>query len=347
MPHKRSHEKFGQSKLGGELNTGLSPELAAIGHMSKKDYKRFERHGGGKHGSKFGLSWVDPKYLKHGGKHHHGHHGSDSDNEKIPLLTHAQRVALHEYMKPVEPEKIEMSAEWQQGNQELQNLARGGVPSSPVEGSAVSFLQNLLNRNPEEHYRDFATPFMRQFREQTVPQLSEQFAGLNALGSSGFQNSLGQAGAGLSENLASLKASLIDQLLSQQVQGSNVGLGYAQLPAARQAQHANLISQSMQNSMMPQSLQQEANRYAEGLTNQRQNIAIGTPRFNTVIPAEYREVEGGEGGGGGSFGSRLGGAVAAGAGTAIGSAVGNMILPGIGGIIGGIFGGGVGSAAAG
>jgi hypothetical protein len=55
-----------------------------------------------------------------------------------------------------------------------------------------------------QDFESFSAPYKRQFQEQTIPGLSERFAGLGGLSSSGFTQSLGQAGAGLNEQLASL-----------------------------------------------------------------------------------------------------------------------------------------------
>jgi len=79
--------------------------------------------------------------------------------------------------------------------------------------TGLEFLQELSQGGPEA-FSKFEEPLMRQFNEQTIPQLAEQFAGLGAGSSSGFQQALGQAGAGLSENLASLRSGL-------QLQSSN------------------------------------------------------------------------------------------------------------------------------
>jgi len=51
---------------------------------------------------------------------------------------------------------------------------------------------------------------MRQFREQTIPGIAEQFAGMGAggLSSSGFRNAAIGAGTDLGERLASMRANL-------------------------------------------------------------------------------------------------------------------------------------------
>lgn len=84
----------------------------------------------------------------------------------------------------------------------------------PLLNQSGGYLQDLLSGSPES-FQSFSAPYERQFREQTVPALAEQFAGVGGLSSSGFQQALGQAGAGLSENLASLREGLRSQIPGQ------------------------------------------------------------------------------------------------------------------------------------
>lgn len=84
----------------------------------------------------------------------------------------------------------------------------------PLLGQSGGYLGDILGGSPESFER-FQAPYMRQFREQIIPEIAERFAGAGALSSSGFQQSLGQAGAGLSENLASLKEGLRSQIPGQ------------------------------------------------------------------------------------------------------------------------------------
>ena len=97
-----------------------------------------------------------------------------------------------------------------------------------IQPQIMSYLQQLLSGSPESSAA-FEAPYKRQFEEQTVPALAERFAGAGALSSSGFQQALGQAGAGLSENLAALREGqrmqsispimqMIQNLLGQQTQ---------------------------------------------------------------------------------------------------------------------------------
>lgn len=94
----------------------------------------------------------------------------------------------------------------------------------PLGQSSASYYQNLLSGSPEA-FSAFEAPYKRQFEEETIPGLSERFAGLGALSSSGFQQALGQAGAGLSENLAALRGGLQNQAAGQGMSGLQNLLG--------------------------------------------------------------------------------------------------------------------------
>lgn len=110
-----------------------------------------------------------------------------------------------------------------QQQQLFQQLLSGmfGGGQNPLFGAGQNYLQQLLGGGPEATAA-FEAPYLRQFQEQTVPGLAERFAGLGsgAQSSSAFQQALGQAGAGLSENLASLRSGLQMQALPQALQYS-------------------------------------------------------------------------------------------------------------------------------
>ena len=80
--------------------------------------------------------------------------------------------------------------------------------------TGLSYLQDLLGGG-EESFQRMAAPEMRRFQEQVIPELAQRFASSDALGSSAFKQSLGAAGAGLSENLAALRENLRMQALQQ------------------------------------------------------------------------------------------------------------------------------------
>lgn len=92
-------------------------------------------------------------------------------------------------------------------------------------GSGLQNLQNILGGG-QEAFEAFQRPAMRQFEEQVIPGIAERFAEAGGLSSSGFQQSLGQAGQRLSENLSEQRAGLQNQALSQLMQF----LGMSQQP---------------------------------------------------------------------------------------------------------------------
>lgn len=78
----------------------------------------------------------------------------------------------------------------------------------------LPFLQGQLG---EEGAGKFGAPYERKFREETIPGIAERFSGLGAgsQSSSAFQQSLGQAGASLSEQLASMGDQRQNNILNQ------------------------------------------------------------------------------------------------------------------------------------
>jgi|GEM_PF-1028610 len=76
-------------------------------------------------------------------------------------------------------------------------------------GQSADYYRNNLSDDPAD-FDSFAAPQMRQFNEQTIPELSEQFAGMGSggLSSSGFRNAAIGAGTDLSERLGAIRANL-------------------------------------------------------------------------------------------------------------------------------------------
>lgn len=78
---------------------------------------------------------------------------------------------------------------------------------SGAYGQAFQNLQALLDPT-DEGYDRFTEPYMQQFQQQILPGIAEKYAGMGALGSSGFGQALGAAGSQLQTGLAGLKAQL-------------------------------------------------------------------------------------------------------------------------------------------
>lgn len=124
-------------------------------------------------------------------------------------------------------EKMEQVPTMDQGQQDLLSQLLGGLSGQGGGGGALGggmdFLQKLLSGDTSQ----FEQPLMREFQENIIPQLAERFAGAGsgAQDSSAFQQSLGSAGAGLSERLGALRGGLQQQGLGQLSNLMNMGLG--------------------------------------------------------------------------------------------------------------------------
>lgn len=79
--------------------------------------------------------------------------------------------------------------------------------SAEQQNILSQLLPQLLGRAQGMDMGAFEAPYKRQFEQEIIPGLAERFAGLGAgsQSSSAFQQALGQAGAGLTENLAMLR----------------------------------------------------------------------------------------------------------------------------------------------
>jgi|WetSurMetagenome_2_1015567.scaffolds.fasta_scaffold111723_3 hypothetical protein len=102
------------------------------------------------------------------------------------------------------------------------NVKMPNIQKDPMYQQGTGYLQKILSQDPEM-MKQFEAPAMRQFNEQVVPGLAEQFAGAGALNSSGFQQTMGQAAGSLSERLAQMRAQL-------GMDASQQAFSYSQLP---------------------------------------------------------------------------------------------------------------------
>jgi len=135
--------------------------------------------------------------------------GTPGKLESAQTLTPEQQAFLQRIMGQVDPSTF-------------------AIQNQPTYQAGQSYLQSLLGGDISQ----FQAPYMRQFQQQTS-DLAERFAGLGGLSSSGFQQALGGAAAGLQENLAALRGGLQQQALGQ-------ALGYAQAPGMMNLNLANL-----------------------------------------------------------------------------------------------------------
>lgn len=92
--------------------------------------------------------------------------------------------------------------------QQLQNSA-AGKGAGGAFGTAADYYRNLLSDDSAD-FNAFAAPQLRQYHQDIVPGLSEQFAGMGAggLSSSGFRNAQVQGATDLAERLGSIRANL-------------------------------------------------------------------------------------------------------------------------------------------
>lgn len=76
-------------------------------------------------------------------------------------------------------------------------------------GTAADYYRNNLSDNPAD-LAAFSAPALRQYNEEIVPNISEQFAGMGSggLSSSGFRNAQVQGGVDLAERIGALRAGL-------------------------------------------------------------------------------------------------------------------------------------------
>lgn len=79
-------------------------------------------------------------------------------------------------------------------------------------GQAADYYRGLLDDQSQD-YNAFTAPALRQYYQDIVPNISEQFAGMGSggLSSSGFRNSQTQGAVDLAERLGAIRANLRQQ----------------------------------------------------------------------------------------------------------------------------------------
>jgi hypothetical protein len=113
----------------------------------------------------------------------------------------------------------------------------GGLEGNELFGGGSDFLQKLLSNDPQQ-MQQFQQPYLENFQQNIVPDIANRFAGMgtgaSGLSSSGFQQTLAQAGRGLQSDLASMRG-------QQQLQGLPQALQYAQQPISNKLAAAQSI----------------------------------------------------------------------------------------------------------
>lgn len=116
--------------------------------------------------------------------------------------------------------------EEQQPLYEQLQAANAGPGAGGSFGTSADYYRDLLN-NDSQTFNQLSAPETRRFNEQTIPGLSEQFAGMGSggLSSSGFRNAAVNAGTDLSERLGAIRANLRQQGAQGLQQMGQFGLG--------------------------------------------------------------------------------------------------------------------------
>lgn len=125
----------------------------------------------------------------------------------LALANIAAQVLPHLMGGGQEKEKREYIPNQTPGQEELQGEAENAAKGTL--GISSDYYKNLLNPNSQA-FKQFAAPQIRQYNEDIVPGISEQFAGMGAggLSSSGFRNAQIQGATDLSERLGAIRANL-------------------------------------------------------------------------------------------------------------------------------------------
>lgn len=130
------------------------------------------------------------------------------------LLSKSGRNTLSNFFMgtPEKHEQISTLLPQQQGlfNQLQQSGMNRGAGGA--FGTSADYYRDLLG-NDSQDFQSFAAPQMRQFNEDIIPGLAEQFAGMGSggLSSSSFRNATVNAGTDLAERLGAIRANLRQQ----------------------------------------------------------------------------------------------------------------------------------------
>jgi hypothetical protein len=98
----------------------------------------------------------------------------------------------------------------------LGSALMGGQTQGPF-GGAIQHLAGLAGGDPAA-MQAFEAPLMRQFQEQTVPDLAARFGGMGsggALGGTGFRTAALQEATNLQERIAALRAQMQSGAIGQ------------------------------------------------------------------------------------------------------------------------------------
>lgn len=107
-----------------------------------------------------------------------------------------------EQIQRINPLRPEQQRLYQQQQRALSGQGAGGA-----FGDSADYYRRLLSGGEDAA---FEAPLMRQFQEDIMPDIAEQFAGMGsgALSSSGFQQAASRGATDLAERLGSIRAGL-------------------------------------------------------------------------------------------------------------------------------------------
>ncbi len=123
---------------------------------------------------------------------------------------------------------------------------KGGAPDitqNPQYQQGNEWLNALFN--DPEFFKRFEAPMLRQFEEQTMPQLANRYAAMGTGGAfqgSAFRNQVAREGANLQEKIAAMRGNM-------QQQGVNQAMQSAQMPSTNYQNQLNSILGFQPNQM--------------------------------------------------------------------------------------------------
>lgn len=143
---------------------------------------------------------------------------SDAKLKRFETLDHRQRDLLKDIIKRIDIGAFDLS-------------------SNSIFKSGQNFISKMMNPK-SSIYQKFESPFRRQYAEQIVPKIAEQYSMYDAQDSSAFRQSMSQSAADLEQNIAGMRQSAMEGAAQQ-------ALGYSQAPGYMQQ---SLVNTALGNS---------------------------------------------------------------------------------------------------
>jgi hypothetical protein len=106
------------------------------------------------------------------------------------------------------------------------------LSQNPMFQRVGSFLQEMMDPSSEAYQR-FEAPYLRQFKEQVLPQIEEKYSSLGLGRSSYLNKALAHAYSGLEESLASMR-------MQNMMNASQMGMNYSMAQPNLNAQLSQL-----------------------------------------------------------------------------------------------------------